>query len=177
MAADFSGNERIGIRVKNYKKALLAMAGDLGGAFGPSLAGVVTQACGDDLQKGVLAGSVFPLVLIVCVLALQRTKSDDCHFNHGRLTHHGCQLRHGEKYARRRPPDRQRGAVVHHPVCPVYHLLAVSAAGLRLDIEHVSPRQTAPFIHEIPPTWLSKASPSSPDRCCFWRVEHSLEKA
>lgn len=76
MAADFSGNERIGIRVKNYKKALLAVAGDLGGAFGPSLAGVVTHACGDDLQKGMLAGSVFPLVLIVCVLALRRTKSE-----------------------------------------------------------------------------------------------------
>ena len=76
MAADFSGNERIGIRVKNYKKALLAMAGDLGGAFGPSLARAVTQACGDDLQKGMLAGSVFPLVLIVCVLALRRTKSE-----------------------------------------------------------------------------------------------------
>lgn len=53
--------------------ALLAMAGDLGGAFGPSLAGAVTQACGDSLQKGMLAGSVFPLVLVVCVLALRRT--------------------------------------------------------------------------------------------------------
>ena len=74
MAADFSGNERIGIRVKNYKKSLLAMAGDLGGAFGPSLAGMVTQACGDDLQKGMLAGSIFPLVLVVCVLVLRRTK-------------------------------------------------------------------------------------------------------
>lgn len=55
--------------------ALLAMAGDMGGAFGPSLAGAVTQACGDNLQKGMLAGSVFPLVLIACVLALRRTKN------------------------------------------------------------------------------------------------------
>ena len=53
--------------------ALLAMAGDLGGAFGPSLAGMVTQACGDDLQKGMLAGSIFPLVLVACVLVLRRT--------------------------------------------------------------------------------------------------------
>ena len=54
--------------------ALLAMAGDLGGAFGPGIAGAVTQACGDNLQKGMLAGSVFPLVLVICVLALRRTK-------------------------------------------------------------------------------------------------------
>lgn len=51
--------------------ALLAMAGDLGGAFGPSLAGVVSQRFGDNLQKGMLAGSVFPLVLVVCVLLLR----------------------------------------------------------------------------------------------------------
>ena len=56
--------------------ALLAMAGDLGGAFGPSLAGVVTQACGDNLQKGMLAGSLFPLVLVLCVLLLRRTKKE-----------------------------------------------------------------------------------------------------
>ena len=51
--------------------ALLAMAGDLGGAFGPSLAGAVSQRFGDNLQKGMLAGSVFPLVLVVCVLLLR----------------------------------------------------------------------------------------------------------
>ena len=50
------------------------MAGDLGGAFGPSLAGAVAQACGNDLQKGMLSGCVFPLVLIVCVLVLKRSK-------------------------------------------------------------------------------------------------------
>ena len=51
--------------------ALLAMAGDLGGAFGPSLAGAVSQRFGNNLQKGMLAGSVFPLVLVVCVLLLR----------------------------------------------------------------------------------------------------------
>lgn len=51
--------------------ALLAMAGDLGGAFGPSLAGAVSQRFGDNLQKGMLAGCVFPLVLVVCVLLLR----------------------------------------------------------------------------------------------------------
>lgn len=54
--------------------ALLAMAGDLGGASGPCIAGLVTQACGDNLQKGMLAGSVFPMVLVACVLILRRSK-------------------------------------------------------------------------------------------------------
>ncbi|MER2151408.1 MAG: MFS transporter [Candidatus Limivicinus sp.] len=52
--------------------ALLAMAGDLGGAFGPSLVGAVTQRAGDDLRSGMLAGSVFPLVLIVSLLLFGR---------------------------------------------------------------------------------------------------------
>lgn len=52
--------------------ALLAMAGDLGGAFGPSLVGNVTQLAGDNLQTGMLAGSVFPLVLIVSLIIMKR---------------------------------------------------------------------------------------------------------
>ena len=45
--------------------ALLAMAGDLGGAFGPSLVGAVTQRAGDNLQAGMLVGCAFPAVLIL----------------------------------------------------------------------------------------------------------------
>ena len=52
--------------------ALLAMAGDLGGAFGPSLVGTVTQQAGDNLQAGMLAGSVFPLALVVALILLGR---------------------------------------------------------------------------------------------------------
>ena len=52
--------------------ALLAMAGDLGGAFGPGLVGTVTQQAGDSLQSGVLAGSIFPLVLILALILLAR---------------------------------------------------------------------------------------------------------
>ena len=50
--------------------AMLAMAGDLGGAFGPSLVGTVSQLNSNDLHSGMLAGSVFPLVLIVALAAL-----------------------------------------------------------------------------------------------------------
>ena len=52
--------------------ALLAMAGDLGGAFGPSLVGAVTQQAGDNLQSGMLVGSVFPLILIIALILLSR---------------------------------------------------------------------------------------------------------
>ena len=56
--------------------AMLAMAGDLGGAFGPSLVGTITQQSGDRLQSGMLAGSIFPLLLIVVLILMSgRTKS------------------------------------------------------------------------------------------------------
>ena len=54
--------------------AMLAMAGDLGGAFGPSLVGMVTQQSGDRLQSGMLAGSVFPLILIIVLILMSKKK-------------------------------------------------------------------------------------------------------
>ena len=55
--------------------ALLAMAGDLGGAFGPSLVGAVTQQAGDNLRSGILVGSVFPLILIISLFLVNRKYS------------------------------------------------------------------------------------------------------
>ena len=55
--------------------ALLAMAGDLGGAFGPSLVGTVTQQAGDSLQSGMLVGSVFPLVMVLSLFVMNRRYS------------------------------------------------------------------------------------------------------
>lgn len=52
--------------------ALLAMAGDMGGAFGPSLVGNIAQNANDDLKMGMLAGCVFPLTLIISLIALRR---------------------------------------------------------------------------------------------------------
>lgn len=52
--------------------ALLAMAGDLGGAFGPSLVGYVTQAAGDNLRIGMRVGCVFPVLLMVGLLLMKR---------------------------------------------------------------------------------------------------------
>ena len=52
--------------------ALLAMSGDLGGAMGPSLVGTVTAQAGDRLQTGMLAGSVFPLALVIALILFGR---------------------------------------------------------------------------------------------------------
>lgn len=43
--------------------ALLALAGDLGCSGGPTFAGLVASAAGDDLRKGILAAIIFPLIM------------------------------------------------------------------------------------------------------------------
>ncbi len=47
--------------------ALLALAGDLGCSGGPTFVGMVADAAGDDLKKGILAALVFPVLLLVFV--------------------------------------------------------------------------------------------------------------
>ena len=52
--------------------ALLAMAGDLGGAFGPSMVGYVTQLAGDDLRAGLQVGCIFPIGLMIGLIIMRR---------------------------------------------------------------------------------------------------------
>ena len=52
--------------------ALLAMAGDMGGALGPAVVGSISQNAGDNIQKGMFAGCVFPLVLIISVFFVKK---------------------------------------------------------------------------------------------------------
>ncbi|MCR4580881.1 MAG: MFS transporter [Treponema sp.] len=54
--------------------AMLAMAGDLGGSAGPAIVGAVSQSAGDNLQRGLLAGGIFPIVLVLMVILLSLTK-------------------------------------------------------------------------------------------------------
>jgi len=56
--------------------ALLAMAGGLGGAFGPSLVGAATQFFGNDLRMGLRVGCVFPIALIIGLLMMKRLSSN-----------------------------------------------------------------------------------------------------
>lgn len=44
--------------------ALLALAGDLGCAGGPTLVDLISNACGGDLKAGILAAVIFPVILL-----------------------------------------------------------------------------------------------------------------
>lgn len=47
--------------------ALLALAGDVGCFGGPTFVGLVSQALGEDLKKGILAAVIFPALLLAGV--------------------------------------------------------------------------------------------------------------
>lgn len=55
--------------------ALLALAGDVGCSLGPTVAGLVSGAFGDDLRAGTLASLVFPAMLFL--LLLRRKNKND----------------------------------------------------------------------------------------------------
>lgn len=48
--------------------AWLAVAGDMGCSAGPTVVGLVSGAFGDNLKAGILAGMIFPVALVVCLL-------------------------------------------------------------------------------------------------------------
>ncbi len=53
--------------------ALLALAGDAGGTLGPSLVGLCTRSSENSIQSGLLAASVFPVLLVLSLLLIRRT--------------------------------------------------------------------------------------------------------
>ena len=48
--------------------AWLAVAGDMGCSAGPTVVGLVSGAFGDNLKAGILAGMIFPVTLVICLL-------------------------------------------------------------------------------------------------------------
>ena len=52
--------------------AMLALAGDVGCAAGPTIAGFVSSAAGNDLRAGILGAIGFPAVLLLGVIRLRR---------------------------------------------------------------------------------------------------------
>lgn len=52
--------------------ALLALAGDLGGSVGPSVVGLFSSAADGNLKVGLLAATVFPIVLILGLTVLKK---------------------------------------------------------------------------------------------------------
>ena len=57
--------------------ALLALGGDIGCSGGPTLVGMVSGALGDNLKRGVLAGIIFPVLLLAGILILQADKKEN----------------------------------------------------------------------------------------------------
>lgn len=55
--------------------ALLALGGDMGGTLGPSLVGLCTGTSENNIQSGLLAASVFPVMLVVCLLWIRRIRT------------------------------------------------------------------------------------------------------
>ncbi len=54
--------------------ALMALAGDLGCSGGPTLVGMVADAAQGDLKKGILAATIFPVVIFMGILLLKEKK-------------------------------------------------------------------------------------------------------
>lgn len=54
--------------------ALLALAGDVGCAAGPTIVGFITGAAGNDLRVGILAAAVFPVALLVALIGMRRAE-------------------------------------------------------------------------------------------------------
>lgn len=52
--------------------ALLALGGDIGCTSGPTLAGIVSGMTGNNLRLGIAAAIVFPIVLLICLLRVNR---------------------------------------------------------------------------------------------------------
>lgn len=53
--------------------ALMALAGDLGCSGGPTLAGAIASAFGDNLRLGILCAVAFPALMILGILLIRRT--------------------------------------------------------------------------------------------------------
>ena len=56
--------------------AMLALAGDVGCGSGPTVVGYVTSLVGEDLKRGILAGVIFPVLLLVGIALLHRRTNE-----------------------------------------------------------------------------------------------------
>ncbi len=54
--------------------AILALAGDAGCTVGPTLVGMVSGLWGDDMRKGLLVATIFPIMVVIGLLLYKRTQ-------------------------------------------------------------------------------------------------------
>ena len=52
--------------------AFLALAGDFGGTVSPAMVGSFSELAGGNLKTGLLAATIFPILLVVCLLVLNQ---------------------------------------------------------------------------------------------------------
>ena len=52
--------------------AFLALAGDLGGMVSPAMVGSISEMAGDNLKIGLLAATVFPIILVITLIILRK---------------------------------------------------------------------------------------------------------
>lgn len=57
--------------------AFLALAGDLGATVSPALVGKLSEMAGGDLKTGLLVATVFPVILVVGLIVLNKVKKDN----------------------------------------------------------------------------------------------------
>ena len=56
--------------------ALLALAGDLGATVSPAMAGSLSEMEGGNLKSGLLVATIFPSILVVSLIALDKEKNN-----------------------------------------------------------------------------------------------------
>ncbi len=54
--------------------ALLALGGDIGCSGGPTLVGMISGVLGENLKMGILAGIIFPVLLLIGIILCRETK-------------------------------------------------------------------------------------------------------
>ena len=52
--------------------AFLALAGDLGATVSPTMVGSLSEMAGGNLKQGLLAATVFPVILVLGLLILKK---------------------------------------------------------------------------------------------------------
>ena len=57
--------------------AFLALAGDLGATVSPTMVGSLSEMAGGNLKTGLLVATIFPIILVVGLIVLNKVKNDD----------------------------------------------------------------------------------------------------
>ena len=57
--------------------AFLALAGDLGATVSPAMVGSLSEMAGGNLKTGLLVATIFPIILVVSLIVLNKVKNDD----------------------------------------------------------------------------------------------------